>query len=431
MLDPDMKQFLVAQTKLMEALTSQLAKLQTQSTETREKHKPISNISKNVPEFLYDPDDGQTFEAWYRRFEDIFTIELANEEEEIKVRSLLRLLGPSEYNRYANFILPNDPRSLSFTETIEKLKKVFGERISLFKARYICLQTKKQETEDYVSYAGKIKQSCSTFKLGSLTEDQFHCLMFIRGLKASHEADLRTWLLAKLEQEPDIKLESMVDECQRFINLRKDSDMIQQTEPISINTVKSNKQPVTLDNSNGPQTRSKPNSPCHYCGSWHFHRFCPFKKHKCQKCNKFGHKEGFCKPKTANKVHPAPTRPKQSQRRITNTVFVQKQVNAVIKRQFVSVDINGVDIKFQLDTASDITIISHTSWKSLCSPKLDTPGLTAKSACGGKVKFLGKLQCQASVRDKTTSATCYVTKSNINLLGLDWLDPLGLWDLSI
>ncbi|BHF74140.1 hypothetical protein SprV_0401722400 [Sparganum proliferum] len=50
----------------------------------------------------------------------------------------------------------------------------------------------------------------------------------------------------------------------------------------------------------------------------------------------------------------------------------------------------------------------------------------ATSAYGGLVKLMGQLQCCVSFRVTNISANCYVTKSDLNLLGLDWIERLGL-----
>ncbi|VUZ50529.1 unnamed protein product [Hymenolepis diminuta] len=49
-----------------------------------------------------------------------------------------------------------------------------------------------------------------------------------------------------------------------------------------------------------PHPQSQPTNPkrnkpkCRFCGDLYFHRDCPFYKHRCQDCNSYGHKEGFC-----------------------------------------------------------------------------------------------------------------------------------------
>ncbi|CAI2737860.1 unnamed protein product, partial [Dicrocoelium dendriticum] len=105
---------------------------------------------------------------------------------------------------------------------------IFGERSSLFSTRYHCLKLVKHSMDDYITYAGIVNRECERFKLASMTETQFKCLMFICGLQSPSDADIRTRLLTRLEQDPDITLQKMAEECQRLINLKHDSRMVEQ-----------------------------------------------------------------------------------------------------------------------------------------------------------------------------------------------------------
>jgi hypothetical protein len=175
-----MKQMMAAQIRLMETLTAHLASLGS-SAPTRDLPS-VDHVARNTPDFLYDPQSGVSFEAWFKRYEDVFTIELADRDDETKVRLILRKLGPAEHVRYTNYILPEEPRSRSFVSTIGTLKKIFGDTSSLFNSRFHCLQLVKRESDDFVTYAGLVNRECGRFQLGSLTEDQFRCLIFISGL---------------------------------------------------------------------------------------------------------------------------------------------------------------------------------------------------------------------------------------------------------
>lgn len=62
-----------------------------------------------------------------------------------KVRLLLRKLHTTSLNRYLNYILPRLPREVTFSDTVETLKKIFGEQTSLFRRRFQCLQLMKSE----------------------------------------------------------------------------------------------------------------------------------------------------------------------------------------------------------------------------------------------------------------------------------------------
>src|SRR5690349_15953311 len=48
------------------------------------------NLADSMESFSYDPDDNAIFESWYKRYETVFTAEVAGWTEPEKVRLLLR-----------------------------------------------------------------------------------------------------------------------------------------------------------------------------------------------------------------------------------------------------------------------------------------------------------------------------------------------------
>nr|VZI22469.1 unnamed protein product [Spirometra erinaceieuropaei] len=111
------------------------------------------------------------------------------------------------------------------------------------------------------------------------------------------------------------------------------------------------------------------------------------------------------------------------------SLFATSQPNAADRRKFVDVLRNGRAVRLQLDNASDITIISERLWQSLGSPAMQQTYQSTTDACGGLIKLVGQLKCRVSFRGTTITAICYVTKSDLNLLGLDWIEQLGLADM--
>nr|VZI51040.1 unnamed protein product [Spirometra erinaceieuropaei] len=439
----DLKQMLQQQLKLMEALTVKLSNSSVGQSSAAGGSQSVDHIAGSITEFLYDPQAHITFDSWYKRYEDLFSVDLAAQDDAWKVRLLLRKLGPAEHERYANFILPKNPREVAFKDTIETLSQIFGEQSSLFNTRFQCLQLCKRDSDDFITYAGIVNRECGRFQLGSLTEDQFKCLIFICGLQSAKDADIRTRLLSKVQQSNSITLQELAAECQTLINLRHDSAMIQNpASSSSVHTVTSTKShPITR-----PKQVSKarsPPSPCRHCGAWHFHRDCTFRQHCCQSCNQVGHRDGFCKSVPASGGKPPPATPNSRQRfrpkckpkpqSVGNSLSLLAafQLNASGRRKFVNVLLNGHAVRLQLDTASDITIISERLWQSLGSPTIQQTSQSATSACGGLVQLTGQLQCCVSFRGTSITAICYITKSDLNLLGLDWIEQLGLADMPL
>ncbi|XP_055584693.1 uncharacterized protein LOC129737555 [Uranotaenia lowii] len=218
-----------------------------------------------------------------------------------------------------------------------------------------CLQYRKDDEGDFTAYAASINKNCEAFQLNRLTGDQFKALRFVCGLQSPRDADIRTRLISKLEAEEsasltegcELTLDKLVDECHKLVNLKQDTQMIEKKDP-SINAVSLHPKPP------GKKTKKVPKTPCLLCGDFHYVRECPFQNSTCGKCELRGHKEGYCasvelRKKPTDEHHP----------------------NIRKGRKFADVYLNGVNVKLQLDCASDVTIISTQTWKTIGKPTIN------------------------------------------------------------
>ena len=81
-----------------------------------------------VETFIYALDEDKTFQAYYRRYEDIYITDCADAK---KVWLQLRKLGTVEHNKFVDYILPKKPCELDFLETVKLLSELFSSKMEL------------------------------------------------------------------------------------------------------------------------------------------------------------------------------------------------------------------------------------------------------------------------------------------------------------
>lgn len=140
-----MSRLMEAQCIAQKALLEQLAK-------PKDNEFLMETLSKTLPEFSYDPENGVVFDKWYARHQEVFSKGGAALEEVDRIRLLLQKLNSVDHDRYVNFILPKTPPEVSFDDTVKTLKQMFAHQTSVFFRRFQCLQTRKRDSDDFVTY---------------------------------------------------------------------------------------------------------------------------------------------------------------------------------------------------------------------------------------------------------------------------------------
>ncbi|KAL6742047.1 hypothetical protein Aduo_015246 [Ancylostoma duodenale] len=262
----------------------------THSTPATDPAKKFDTLAGRIVQLCYDPEADLTFEAWYRRHADIFTVDAKSLDEATRVRLLLHKLDAPSYEKYVNYILPQTPQEVKFDDAISTLKDLFGPQQSLFSTRCTCLKQTKDPKDDFATYAGRVNRECAKFKLAECNENQFKCLIFVCGLQSSEDAFIRLKLLDKIESDPNCTIQILAEECKRLLNLRHDTKMIETGSP-AVHSVKQflpsrqGQQKVNFK-TNAQATHPEvpprlPPSACWFCGEMHFIKGCPYRHHKC------------------------------------------------------------------------------------------------------------------------------------------------------
>ncbi|XP_029634959.1 uncharacterized protein LOC115210495 [Octopus sinensis] len=83
-------------------------------------------VAHSITEFKYEPDEGVTFEAYYRRYEQIFDKDCKDWDDKMKKHLIKRKLAVTEHEQYSNYVLPRKSLDIDFNDTIDILCKIFS-----------------------------------------------------------------------------------------------------------------------------------------------------------------------------------------------------------------------------------------------------------------------------------------------------------------
>ncbi|XP_054746789.1 uncharacterized protein K02A2.6-like [Anastrepha obliqua] len=359
----ELMKLLQMQSKLLEQLT-QRSKQPVENS----KEQLMESLAKSIAEFCYDATNALTFDTWYARHEDVFLVDGKDLDEASRVRLLMRKLNPIAYNN-------------------------------------------KNQQEDLVSYAARVNAQCEKFRLSELSADQFKCLIYVFGLQAHTEADIRIKILAKLEEDSQQTLNSLVSHAKKFINLKKDTAMVEETKAVITNVIHANTRQSKNDATKNSKTNKAkiPKTPCWNCGDMHYAKYCTYRNKKCNKCNKYGHKEGYCNSHSASKSKSTkPQRHKQQQtsNKGHNSCLQVNSITYVNRRKYTTVSIKPIetatssfpscDVRMQVDTASDVSLIGKSTWIQMGQPGIRLENKYVTSASKDKIQLLAEFSYQQS-----------------------------------
>ena len=373
-------------------------------------------FENSITEFHYDTDVNSTFSTGFARFEDIFNVDFWEQTDDWKVRLLLRKMGPSEHDKYSNYILQRHPRDCSFAKTVDILKQIFSEHTSLFNAKFNCLNITKCDTVDFTTIAGTVNKECERFKISFITDEQFKCLIFVCGLRSTRYRDVCTRTKSKIEQNPDMTLQQAAGECRR---LAKIWSMIQ----IWYNSPYPQQHPQS--------TPLKDNSTQHHLAQ-HKRNL-----HPLAGIVLAGILQGNVQSKyttaaiatskdTKKDSSPHRCTKQQTSNHITNADWKEMHTRTLVatflsnsksNRKYVSVKLYSYPVRLQIDSTSDIILISQKLFKTIRQSPLTSTRHVVRSASGDCVHITGELPAMIKSEDKTASGKVYVADSRHNLWG--------------
>lgn len=423
-----------------------------------EQCKALEALANMIETFVYEEENGLTFENWYNRFRGIISVGAAQMDDKAKVEVVLMKLETSANALYRKSIAPKKPDEYSFDDTIKRLTTMFKKKTSLLRTRWNCLHIERQSNEDIAAYGARVNQDTEDFCLKDLTSEQFKVLVFIMGMRDNRDKSIRTRLLNLQDKTKaeEVKLQTMIEEAERILEIERDSNTLGITSE-SVYLVhssgsrtkndrfdKSSKDsPTSKDNSTTPSPTSGPKiprTPCWKCGALHYVKECNFINHICTRCNVKGHKEGYCdalgnkhdtnsSKKAVHILTNSSTSSAVPDHHTALSSAVHRTGNN--SRKFVDLFVNKHLVNFQFDTGSDITLLSEDTWRNIAAPPLAPASCRLLDYQENPLPLIGEVTVEVAFNNKTIVTRCFVTKWNKNIFGIDWINEFNLWEQPI
>uniref|UniRef100_A0A183GN38 Protein-tyrosine sulfotransferase n=1 Tax=Heligmosomoides polygyrus TaxID=6339 RepID=A0A183GN38_HELPZ len=306
--------------------------------------------------FCYDYDDDTTFKDWLKRYGPVINDRGSSLPDERKRNLLLDKLDRHAYKTYSDYVLPQEPQHIDLAATVDKLTKLFGPKQTLTRRRFEFLQsTCEPLTTSHVPYrdfSNKIKKKFEDASMKDVDDDSLKCLVFLSGLTDPSHSDVRLRLLNRLnclkEDDASPSLADFANDCETFVALRSDNRTME----------------------------SKGVNAAHYIKPSGMHRRRPSRNVM------FRHRSTTRQPRqeptstsTTKRTRFSLMKSRFRQRNIRCNNPSSATQNA---RTYLKVEINGFSTRLQLDTGSDVTMISRRTWSEMGSPTISRAAVPVK-----------------------------------------------------
>uniref|UniRef100_A0A914I8I2 RNA-directed DNA polymerase n=1 Tax=Globodera rostochiensis TaxID=31243 RepID=A0A914I8I2_GLORO len=431
-----------------EARVQQMLKAATPANNDLANANLTNSIDARIGKFNYDPENGHTFDQWFKRYGKIIEEDGKELPEATKVRLLLGKMADEEYSKYRDSVSPTLPDQIKWAETLTNLKELFAETRSLFVRRYDCFKIRQQPRQDITSLVALINASCENANL-SLTKEELKCIILVIALRDENH-DLRQKCLKMLEDSRKtgtaITLKKVEEEL-RTIQLVKESALSLMSPPVATNAIRArpqqwrdskikphlqqhgeqrshNQQSGSISTEKGKPFRGPPTHPCGSCGlSNHWRADCRLKDAICSKCQRKGHIAKVCRQTTK-----APPRKDRSFLSIGVQTHLMAMGTTQPRYWKILITINGVQNRMNVDTGAQATIIPIQTWIKLGKPALSPSDIDAKNCNGEPVPINGKFECVVkTTHSSPKTLTAYVSETiEQDLLGLPWIEQLEI-----
>jgi len=304
---------------------------------------------------------------WSRRFERYrLASKLTNEEEKNQVNTLMYLLGDKADDILTSFQLSEEDSAkykvvkTKFDEYFEVRTNVIYERV-LFNKR---VQLPNEPVDEFILALNCLVEHCN---FGALKEEMIHDRLVV-GL-----ANLV--LTERLQLDPELTL-------QKAIERARNSELVKKQQG-TIRGAKKSFQVEAVKDKRRSRPMNKDYNGCSWCGSKTAHdkSRCPANNNRCFNCGKLGHFKKVCRSRVVKAIE------SRNEDGFSDTsvdgcfsniragdhfLGTVSNNNFDANKPMIDMFVNGIKIKFRIDTGAEITAVSKNIFNSIKSTQLLT-----------------------------------------------------------
>ena len=191
-----------------------------------------------------------------------------------------------------------------------------------------------------------------------------------------------TATVMQLLKHADLTLQKAIEIATLEESAKKDQRLLAGAEA-EVCAVKSRKTPKQVSKqadfrrplgSFRPQDKST--KPCGRCGyTSHTGNQCPANGKMCKKCGKLGHFSTMCRSKMVQEIVSEEVwEPHVTNGNVEQGKYFLGEVNeSTDSAWMVTLNVEGHDTRFKIDTGADVSVITEVMWKKMGEPKLTRP----------------------------------------------------------
>lgn len=349
----------------------------------------------------YDWDDWEVLFHTYLEVEDVT--------DDIKKRNLLiTALAVQPFKTLISVCKPKKPTDYSFADVLQKLRTNYRRVTFTSTERVKFFASRQQSSQSLTDFANRLRDNTATCAFPANFYEEALITAFVGGLLNDQ---VRKHLMQK-------NLESF----EQTLNTAKTFESVLVQGAHTKTSVCDEPSVMHIKKTTRSGRKDQTKSVCFSCGSkQHLRSACRFRAVTCHTCGKEGHIAKVCR--SSDKISPS---------KVNMIAMLTTNLITTDRAFGIPVQLNGVDVSFELDTGSPITLVDERVWHSLGKPRLQTFDLHCNSFSGHQIRFRGQTRVNVRLGEFSVQLQVAVVFGNhANLLGRDWITALQLNKLSL